>query len=245
MGLRVMTYNVHRCTGIDRRTSPERIAHIVRHYAPDVVALQELDVFRARTNREHQVRLLADSLDMHFLFFPAVREAHEHYGDALLSRLPLTPVQVNRLPSPRRRRPYEPRAAIWAEIILDGRPIQIMNTHLGLGRRERLLQIQALLGHDWLGSPQCGAPLVLCGDFNTLPRSRSYFQLTSALRDCESLMRGPRRKQTFPASYPLYRIDYIFVSREWEVRDIFVPRSRMLKVASDHLPVIADLELPP
>lgn len=241
--MRVMSYNVHRCTGIDRKTSPRRIADLIAHYQPDVVGLQEIDVHRLRTNKEHQARVLAEMLEMYFVFYPAIRESSEHYGDAIFSRYPITPVRFGKLPMPQRRRPVEPRGALWVEVDYKGRKVQMFNTHLGLNPRERHKQVESLLSPEWISSKHCHEPLILCGDFNALPRSKSYQKLTYRLHDCESLLPGRRRRQTFPASYPLYRIDYIFVSKEWKVRDVFVPRTELLKIASDHLPVIAELEL--
>ena len=128
--MRVMTYNVHQCTGIDRKTSPRRIADLIAHYQPDLVGLQEIDVHRLRTNKEHQARMLAEMLGMHFVFYPAIRDSSEHYGDAIFSRFPITPVRFGTLPMPQRRRQVEPRGALWVEVDYRGRKVQLFNTQI-------------------------------------------------------------------------------------------------------------------
>src|SRR5262245_3674505 len=87
--LRVMSYNVHRCVGCDGVRSPDRIAHVIARYRPDVAALQELDVGHARTRYHDQPALIANALEMHYHFHPAITVAEEGYGDAVLSRYPL------------------------------------------------------------------------------------------------------------------------------------------------------------
>ena len=87
--LRVMTYNVHRCVGTDRRLSLSHIADVIAQHDPDVVALQELDIGHKRTDYDHQPRLIAEKLGMNWLFHPAMEGKNEHYGDAILSRHPL------------------------------------------------------------------------------------------------------------------------------------------------------------
>src|SRR5688500_16130121 len=96
--LRLMTYNVHRCIGCDGVLSPARIARVIASYRADLIALQELDVGHARTERADQPRVLAELLDMKAFFFPAVEGRDEHYGDAVLSRHPMDLVRAAPLP---------------------------------------------------------------------------------------------------------------------------------------------------
>src|SRR5262245_216397 len=129
--LRLMTYNVHRCVGVDGKHSPQRIARAIAEHRPDVVALQELDVNRARTGFANQASLIAGELEMNYLFFPAIELKDEHFGNAILSQRPLSLVRAGVLPwlphAPHRER----RAAIWAALEWNGRPVQIISTHLG------------------------------------------------------------------------------------------------------------------
>ncbi len=243
MSLRLMTYNAHSCVGTDGHLSHLRIAEVVAACDPDVVALQELDLSRPRSGGIDQAARIADRLEMQFHFHPALRVAEEHYGDALLSKLPLRLVKAGGLPMPPRRiLPMEPRGALWATVPFDGTELQIVTTHLGLLRRERLLQARALLGAEWLAHPECRSPAVLCGDFNSLPGSKVYRELTASLRDAQRIP-GRSRPATFPSRWPVLTLDYVFITGDLEVRAVEVPRTDLTRRASDHLPIVVDLDL--
>src|SRR4029079_19728035 len=140
VALRIMTYNVHRCVGIDRLLSPERIAQVIASCHPDIVALQELDVGRARSGDVDQAEVIARDLGMDVHFFPALRVMEELYGDAILSRWPARLVKAGPLPGFTRLPRFEPRGALWSAIKIEGMEIQVINTHLGLLGAERVLQ---------------------------------------------------------------------------------------------------------
>ena len=163
--VRLMTYNVHHCTGMDGRQSPHRVAEVIASSKPDIVALQELDVGRPRSRWVDQPRLIGRILEMQFHFFSTVRIAPGDYGTAILSRWPMRPKRTALLPVLSDRR-VENRGALWVVIDADGRDLHVVNTHLGLTRGERRLQAEALLGPEWLSHPDCREPRILCGDFN-------------------------------------------------------------------------------
>jgi endonuclease/exonuclease/phosphatase family metal-dependent hydrolase len=245
--MRIMTYNVHSCIGTDRKLSHLRIAEIIATYDPDVVALQELDLARPRSGGIDQAARIAEQLEMHFHFHPALRIAEEQYGDALLSKSPLRLIRSAQLPRPPRRLiPMETRGALWAAVDFGATELQILTTHLGLLRRERRLQAKALLGRDWTGNPRCLPPAVLCGDFNCLPTSRDYRMFSAAFRDAGRAAGSQSffSKSTFPARWPLLTLDYLFVTNDLDVHHFQIPRTKTTRVASDHLPVIVDIELP-
>jgi endonuclease/exonuclease/phosphatase family metal-dependent hydrolase len=239
--LRVMTYNVHSCRGVDERLSPERIARIIEQSDVDVAALQELDIGRARSGQIDQAHRIAELLGWNVHFSPAISRADEHYGDAILSRLPMELVRTGTLPGNTLRPHLEPRGALWVRVLVDNQPVQILNTHLGLLRAERRQQVTALLSADWLGHEQCQDPVVLCGDFNALPRSSEFRRLASQLVDVQHGLNG-RRKATFSSSFPLLAIDHIFV-RGVRVVGVESPRSTLVRKASDHLPLVAEFSL--
>ena len=242
--LRVVTYNVHSCVGLDGRLSPSRIARVLAQCDADVIALQELDVRRKRTGGIDQAQEIARHLDAEFtLFHPAITRADEQYGDAILSRLPLRLVRAALLPGEQVRAGLEPRGAIWAAVDVDGREVQIVNTHLGLLKEERRQQIDALLGSQWLGHSQCSGPAVLCGDFNFLPGSASHRQITAGFRDCQESLPGYRPRKTWFSPLPLARIDHVFMRGELEVTKVEVIRNQLTSVTSDHLPLVVDLRV--
>jgi endonuclease/exonuclease/phosphatase family metal-dependent hydrolase len=241
--LRVMTYNIHSCIGMDGKLSPERIARVIACHTPDVVALQELDVGRERTGGIDQIRCIAASLEMNFHFHSATYVGEERYGNAVLTRLPMRLVKAGPLPGLENRPLLETRGALWVAIDFKGVEIQVINTHLGLSPRERLAQVQALLGEDWLGHPDCRPPLVLCGDFNARPSSAICRRLRQRLQDAQlALSRRPR--STFFGRFPTVRIDHIFIDAGIEVLNVEVPKAELSRLASDHLPLIVELRIP-
>jgi endonuclease/exonuclease/phosphatase family metal-dependent hydrolase len=242
--LRVLTYNVHACKGRDRQISPRRIAEVIASTSPDVVALQEVDVRRTRSDRLDQADLIARELGMSFHFSPAMRVMEEEFGDAILTALPMRLVRAGALPGIRFPVRLESRGALWAEIRVGQTAVQMLTTHLGLVRRERRNQTGALCGADWLGHPACGSPLILAGDFNFLARSRAYARITAHLQDAQRLVPSAESEATFPARYPRFRIDYIFVSPSIQVDRVEVVKTPATQAASDHLPVVADLRIP-
>jgi endonuclease/exonuclease/phosphatase family metal-dependent hydrolase len=242
--LRVLTYNVRACKGRDRVISPLRIAGVIASVSPDIVALQELDLRRLRSDRLDQAELIARELGMNFHFSPAMRVMEEEFGDAILTALPMRQVKAAALPGIRFPVKLERRGALWTEIRVGRTAVQMLTTHLGLVRRERRNQAGALSGADWLAHPDCSEPVILAGDFNFLSRSRTYACITSRLRDAQRLAPSRQSAATFPARYPRFRIDYIFVSPSIQVERAEAIRTAATQAASDHLPVMADLRIP-
>ena len=239
-----MTYNAHSCVGMDRELSHLRIAEVVAAYNPDVVALQELDLSRPRSGYIDQAARIAARLEMNFHFHPALRIEEEQYGDALLSWTPMKLVRAGPLPMPSRRLiPMETRGALWVSVEFGRQELQIITTHLGLLRRERRLQAEALLGGKWIGNPNCKPPVVLCGDFNSGPNSQVHRMLTTRLRDARE-EKGLRKSglRTYPSRWPALTLDHVFVTGDLIVRKFQVPRTGLTRIASDHLPVIVDIE---
>lgn len=237
-----MTYNVHGCRGRDRQWSPQRIADVIASAKPDIVALQELDVGRARSGGVDQAEMIAAALGMRAQFFPAMKVMEELYGDAILTACPSRLIKTGALPGLPRLRGLEPRGAIWAAVSVGGGELQVINTHLGLVAHERHKQIDCLLSPDWLGHADCRDPVMLVGDFNTQPRSRTYRRLTARLQDAHR-SRNKYYQGTFPARFPALRIDYAFVGPGIHVTRVDTVRSPLARIASDHLPLVVEFEL--
>lgn len=238
-----MTYNVHRCVGVDRRLDVERVAAVIAASRPDIVALQELDVGRARTRHVDQAHELAKLLGMKSRFHPAMHVEGELYGDAILTALPERLVRAGSLPTYPRIRGLEPRGAVWVAIELgNGVELQVINTHLGLVPREQQIQATALLGEAWMMSEAFTAPAVLLGDFNATPYSQAYRMLHTVMRDAQA-GRRVSPTSTFPSRFPFMRIDHVFLAGEVEVVNVSSPYDARARVASDHLPLVVDLEV--
>jgi endonuclease/exonuclease/phosphatase family metal-dependent hydrolase len=244
-----MTYNVHSCVGADRRCDVARVAAVIAHEKPDIVALQELDVGRLRTGGIDQAHQIASRLGMAFYFHPTVQVAEERYGDAILTALPMKVMRCAPLPTLRGMRGLEPRGALWVQVESEGGTLNVVNTHLGLIPLEQRDQMAALLGPDWLGHPDCRDPVLMLGDFNATARYAVYGKATAGrLRDAQRLLqqqqgRGARAIPTFPARFPVLRIDHAFVGPGVEVLDVRVPGGPQARAASDHLPLVVDFKL--
>lgn len=240
---RIVTYNVHRCVGNDRRLDVSRVAEALAALRPDIVALQELDVGRARTGNVDQAHEIAGRLDMACHFHAAMRVEEELYGDAILTTLPVTLIQVGPLPGHPRIAALEPRGALWVEVKVGEAPVQVINTHLGLVPREQQVQAQHLAGAAWVEHPRCQGPTILLGDFNATGASVVYRTLTRRLQAARSLAKTRKPSSTFPSQLPVLRIDHLFVSPEIRVTDVFAPYEPLTRVASDHLPLVMDFEV--
>jgi endonuclease/exonuclease/phosphatase family metal-dependent hydrolase len=240
---RIVTYNVHRCVGNDRRLDVARIAQVLAALEPDIVALQELDVGRARTGGVDQAHEIARRLDMACHFNAALTVEEERYGDAILTRFPERLVQVGPLPGHPGIRALEPRGALWVEVVVDGAPVQVINTHLGLVPKEQQIQARHLAGPGWLKHPHCFGPKILLGDFNATATSVVYRTFLGGLTPARALAPIKTPTATFPSPLPVLRIDHLFVSAEIRVSDVFAPFAPLTRVASDHLPLVMDFEV--
>ena len=241
--LRVLTYNVHSCFGTDGKLAPERIARLIAQYEPHIVALQEVDVGRRRTGGQDQARQIAKWLRMAYYFHPSIHMEEEQYGNVILTPLPMRLVKTGALPGSGERQRREPRGILWAAVEFRGKQIHIINTHLGLKAGERQQQVDCLLSKDWLDHPDNASPMIVCGDFNALPRSRVMRRMRSRLQDVQHKIDGHRPKATFHSRFPMARIDHILIDDGMVVDALHIPRSSLARIASDHLPLVADLRI--
>ena len=239
--LRVATYNVHGCVGMDRQRSEARIAEVIAQLSVDIVALQELDLSRRRSAGVDQTGMIAEQLGWHSYFHPAMQRDDEHYGNAVLSRYPLSFRRAAELPGTAPFFCRENRAAIEMDVETNLGAVHIINTHLGLGWRERLLQAQLFTSAEWHAAIAGDAPLILLGDFNSLPGSRPYRALTQYLRDVRELVRTTRPIRTFPTWFPALAVDHIFINAALQPLSLTVHRSTVARIASDHFPLVAEL----
>ncbi|MBF0386165.1 MAG: endonuclease/exonuclease/phosphatase family protein, partial [Candidatus Omnitrophica bacterium] len=241
--IRIMTYNVHSCIGMDGKISPQRIARVIKRHEPDIVALQELDMGCKRTGEQNQPQLIAKELEMNYHFHPSFVANAERYGNAVLSRYPMEFVRSGRLPGIMKNPMVEPRGVIWAVINIAGTKINCFNTHLGLLPVEGIVQAKALLGGEWVAHPACNGPIILCGDFNALPNSQICRNIKKVFRDSQGELDNHIPKATFFSHYPIGRIDHVFVGPEIEVTQVEVSKTDLDKIASDHLPLVVDIRI--
>lgn len=241
--LRVMTYNTHHCNGMDGKCRPQRIADVIAKSGADIVALQEMDDNRSRSHSRDQSADIAAQLGMYHRFFPVWTKEGERYGLAILSKLPLQSVHEGLLTDADHRSRREARGAIWVTVETADGPVHVLNTHLGLRTRERLRQAEELLSERWLANIDSEEPIVLCGDFNAGPKSKVMKRMMDRFHCAQKLADDYRPQATFASVFPVRRIDYILLSRQIVVNSVEVIRNHATSVASDHLPVLADISV--
>lgn len=240
--LRVATYNVHGCVGSDGERSESRIAEVIASMSVDIVGLQELDLNRTRSAGVDQAALIAKQLGWHHLFEAAMRHANnEDYGNAIISRFPITLRRGIPLPGSGTWYCRETRVALWVDTETPLGRVHIVNTHFGLGRHERLAQALLLASAEHLGAHKHDEPLVLLGDFNSRPGSRALRVMREFLQDVRSIVGG--RHRTFPTRFPLLAVDHIFVNAALRPLSIRSHRTPLSRSASDHFPLVAEFDL--
>ena len=226
----VVSYNIHRGVGLDRRLDLDRIADVIAETAPDVVGLQEVIRERGGATAD-QVAYLAAKLGMARVMGETRAHGTGSYGNAVLTRLPV--LGAERLDLSQGAR--EPRGCLRVDLDVKGTPLHVFNCHLGLAPSERREQLE-LLGRFIRDSARLVGPRVLVGDFNEWHRG----PITRGLRrEFSSPMRRMRR--THPAMFPLFALDRIYWDVELQGQEFHVHRSRLARLASDHLPVVLRL----
>ncbi|HEV3409056.1 MAG TPA: endonuclease/exonuclease/phosphatase family protein [Chthoniobacterales bacterium] len=240
--LRVATYNVHGCVGIDGRRSEARIAEVIASLKADIVGLQELDLGRARSAGVDQARLIAEQLGWSSIFEAAMRHGQEHYGNAIISRYPLRLHRVCQLTGRGTWYCRETRVALWVEAQTEHGLVHVVNTHFGLGRAEGFRQAEQLASADWLGGAVAHLPLILLGDFNSVPGWRAHRALAKQLLDLRAHLNSGRHR-TFPTRLPLFAVDHILVNAALRPLSMRVHRDPVARIASDHFPLVAELAL--
>ena len=241
--LRVATYNVHGCVGIDGQRSESRIAEVIASMPADIVGLQELDLGRPRSAHADQAALIATQLGWKYHFHPAMRSGEEQYGNAIVSRFPIKLKLAVEMPGTPPWYCREQRIAIWMQAQTDLGPVHIINSHFGLGSSERRLQAKLLIGPTWLGSVPPDEPAILLGDFNSVRTSRAYQLIGTHLRDVRALVRPQEAFRTFPTRFPSLAVDHIFVNAALSPTRLSVHRSPLARLASDHFPLVCELTL--
>lgn len=241
MRFRLLTYNIHKgIGGVDRRYRPERIIEAIAHCQPDIVLLQEVDDGVPRSNGHRQVDVLGDELQLpHRAFQRNVKLREGHYGNAILSRFPLHDVHDLNLTVPLKKSRRALLAHCRMQVGGHQRTLLIVNTHLGLAGFERRIQARRILQSELLQRTHHQTPVIAAGDFNDVwsMLGRSCFEPAGFRSAVGSI-------KTFPAFLPLRPLDRIFFRGRIELHHSFASHTAVARQASDHLPLVADFQLP-
>jgi endonuclease/exonuclease/phosphatase family metal-dependent hydrolase len=228
--IKVMSYNINHGISRDGKIDIDAAAEVIRESGAQIVGLQEVDSRFVRSFFKDQTRELAEKLDMYYYFGENVSLLGAGYGNAVLSRFPI--ISASNLQLDGRG---EQRGVISARIDIYGKEINFLVTHLSLNRGTRNTQLQQIRRYIELLEEE----VVLVGDFNSTPEAGEIMYIERILKEAGREL-GKKDIYTFIMNdgTPVC-IDYIFVSSEVEVSDLYTIESD----ASDHFPVVADIRI--
>ena len=238
--LRIATYNVHKCRGLDQRTRPDRIAHVISELDADIVAIQEiLDVHNGRPELD-QVRRIEFLLKGNEICFGENRSLHGgRYGNLTLSRFPLKLCENYDITWRHRER----RGCLRSDVLLPGGTVlHVFNVHLGTSFIERRHQARMLLSGDVLKRQEYAGPKVVVGDFNEWTHGLASRLMGEAFEAAQR-RRLLRYARTYPGVFPVLHLDHLYYDRNLHLTSFRVHRTRTALVASDHLPLVATFEV--
>jgi endonuclease/exonuclease/phosphatase family metal-dependent hydrolase len=228
--LTIGSYNLHSCVGIDGRRDPSRSAAVLAEMQCDVVALQEVD--NQPGPHEHAMQLEFIAKHLHMNAVPGMRLVKRtgEYGNAVLTRFPVTAIRRHDLSYSRR----EPRGAVDVELNVHGSKLRVIAAHLGLRRSERRFQWRRLMVA--LAEAPMEVPTVVLGDMN------EWYAPSATLREANEVFGEPPAPAGFPCFAPFLRLTRIWVRPVAAIMHVAAHRSKLSRVASDHLPLKATVD---
>jgi endonuclease/exonuclease/phosphatase family metal-dependent hydrolase len=224
--MRIASYNVHGCVGLDYRRNTSRIANVIRELNCDTVGLQEVGGKHDRTGGM-QLELLARETGMTAVAGGTIVRHEYHYGNALLTTRPVLAVRRHDISFERR----EPRGALDVDLDVNGVSVRVMVTHLGLKAGERRQQVTQII--ELLKEVPAEQPLVILGDMN------EWLPGGLILRWLHKLMDEAPSRRSFPTWCPLFSLDRVWSRPRGSLVSFDVHRSPAARRASDHYPVKA------
>ncbi len=228
MTVRVVTYNVHKCRGLDGRTLATRIAEVLRQLKPDIAALQEV--------MDHQAEVLASQLGLGFVMGENRKHRGHAYGNAVLSRFPIRESRNYDLTVHGR----EQRGCLRADVeCTPSSLLHVFNVHLGTSFLERRQQGRRLVAAELLSDLSIQSPRIVLGDFNEWTSGLVTRLLRSHLKSAD-LRLHLQRSRTYPGLLPFLHLDHIYYDPQLELQRITLLRTGSALVASDHLPLAAE-----
>jgi endonuclease/exonuclease/phosphatase family metal-dependent hydrolase len=265
--MRVLSWNVQWCRGMDGNVEPKRIAAEARRAEPDVLCLQEIArnfPEMAGSAGEDQVEELRRELPGYEAFFVSAidlpgKNGRRRFGNLVLSRLPAGRVLRHMLPWPGAQVQSMQRAALEVVVEAPFGPLRVMTTHLEYYSKEHrgaqidrlhALHAEACAPHLPVTEPGSyetfdrAKTALVCGDFNLPPTDSHHRKMLDGgfIDAWQALNPGAPRQATFhlfDGETP-YCCDYIFVTPD------LVPRLKAIRIdtrtqASDHQPVLLEL----
>ena len=237
--LRIASYNIHKCRGIDGRIRPARVLEVIRQLHADVIAMQEIVNADSEQPELGQARYLAENLDGYKPCFGENRILHGGpYGNMTLSRFPILFCHNYDVTWKHRER----RGCLRTDISVGQTPVHFYNIHLGTGFVERRHQARKLLSSDILHDAKLRGPKIVAGDFNEWTRGLASRLMGDAFQSID-LKKFLRYRRTYPGVIPFLHLDHVYFDHRLRLQSFRLHRSREALVASDHLPIVAEFTL--
>ena len=236
---RVVSYNTHKSIGVDRKISPARIVEVLREIDADIIGLQEVLSIPDASAEEDQARYFASQLGYHYCLGETRKLRGGIYGNVILTRVPVHSSKNYDISVSWRR---ERRGCLRADLQFQpSRFLHIFNVHLGTDYFERRRQAKSLVHKAILHNEELNGTRIVMGDFNEWTHGLASRMLGKHFVRADT-HNGARRIRTFPGFLPLLALDNIYFDAALKLERFAVYKSRLALVASDHLPVVADLE---
>jgi endonuclease/exonuclease/phosphatase family metal-dependent hydrolase len=227
-----------------RQIQPQNMKRIIEQFDADVIALQEVDGPTALNPGPNQAMFFGEELNQNYVYFQTDEYGLRAFGLAVISRYDIVDVHFDWLPRLHPRLNLRKRGAVRVTLDTNGGKIHVINTHLSVYKLEGYKQIKALLAGSWFSGIAPDEPVILCGDFNAGPSSIIYKTATRRFTDVQKAMNNDHKpKATFHSRSSFWRIDHLFVSDHFTPLEVEVRRSDGIRMASDHLPLAAELAL--
>ena len=239
--LRVVTYNIHKCVGLDRLRRPERVIKVLKEIDADIIGLQEVVSIPGKKIEADQVRYIAAALGMEYRMRITRTYRGGVCGNMLLSSFPFLSARSFGLSRPGRKE----RACLHVDLgVTKNLILHVYNAHFGISFRQRKYQALNMMKELMLNLERQNGTRILLGDFNDWTRKLPT-RLFSAHFSGEDIMQKLRTKSTYPGIMPFMHLDHIYYDKELVLEKVKLHRSRTALIASDHLPLVADFIMHP
>lgn len=236
----MVTYNVHKCRGLDGRVVPDRILRVLQEIDADIIALQEVVCREGKSPGHQQARYLADRLGFACELGENRRHRGGAYGNVLLSRHPIRRARNHDISVTGRER----RGCLHVEIQPEnGALLHIFNLHLGTAIFERRMQARQLFGQKLFPGGELSGNKIVLGDFNEWTRGLPSRLFNAHFESAHSHLHA-HRARTFPGVLPLLRLDHIYFDHNLLLNHVRIHRTPAALMASDHLPLVAEFATP-
>jgi len=226
----VATYNIHSCIGSDKSYDPLRIASVINSINPDIIGLQEVDTGYRISEKVHQVSILEDKTGLKSIPGPTIIKSTGFYGNIILTSRPYEQVHTQDIS----QTGFEPRGILQVDFIINKLKVSFITTHFGLKGKERYAQASILLSHIEKNNSHI---TIVSGDLNI------WCKFDKAGKNINTRLGASPRIPSFPSGHPFLALDRIWTLPQSRLLKIYALHNSKTRLASDHLPVIAEIKL--